>query len=93
MSRSYRKICILGNSYSPSEKKDKRLYNRRFRRVCKHYISDKEDLILPALQLLYDTWEMDKDGKFYFYLAKNEEEILYSRHAVSLEFYKKHMRK
>jgi hypothetical protein len=64
VSRSHRKHPICGITCAESEKQDKRLLNRRVRRVNRQRLhADKE----PAQRnQLYDPWTMDKDGKQYF---------------------------
>ena len=49
-----------------SEKRDKQLANRRFRRISKHRVRiDKEPLI--DLNEISDIWDFQKDGKRYFF--------------------------
>lgn len=95
MSNSYKKILILGNAYAKSEKQDKRLANRRYRRACKNFICKNEYDIktFPDIQECSNSACMSKDGKRYFYLMKSPEENLYCRFAISLKFYRKHIRK
>jgi hypothetical protein len=67
MSRSKRKISISGITTSCSEKHDKRIYNRRFRRICKQFLHiDFEIELLPHLREYSNPWCMDKDGKKWF---------------------------
>ena len=48
-----------------SEKRDKQLANRRFRRISKHRVKvDAEPLI--HLNEVSDIWDFQKDGKRYF---------------------------
>jgi hypothetical protein len=50
-----------------SEKKDKRLYNRRYRRVTKQILhNEPERELLPSLREYSNPWSMDKDGKHRF---------------------------
>lgn len=50
-----------------SEKCDKRLYNRRYRRVCKMFLGKfDEDTCFPILREYSNVWAMDKDGKQWF---------------------------
>lgn len=69
MSRSTRKTPIVGITKAPSEKNDKRVAQRRFRRKAKVSISQGED---PPEDLneIADVWTFDKDGKQFF----NEDE-------------------
>ena len=67
MSRSKRRTPVRGNTTARSEKQDKRLYNRRYRRVCKQMIhSDPGRELLPMLREYSNPGAMDKDGKFRF---------------------------
>lgn len=51
MSRSKRSTPARGITSADSEKQDKRLYNRRYRRVCKQAIhSDPVSELLPLLR-------------------------------------------
>lgn len=70
MSRSYRKTPVTGFSCSKSEKKDKQIYNRRFRRAIKREIFND---ILPDLREVSDVWQMTKDGKQRFDPEKHPE--------------------
>jgi hypothetical protein len=67
MSRSRKKTPFRPFSSAVSEKQDKRMYNRRYRRVCRQvlYITNDGDH-LPLIGELYNPWCMDKDGKRWF---------------------------
>ena len=66
MSRSYKHTTISGITTATSEKRDKQLANRRFRRISKHRVRiDGEPLI--DLNEISDIWNFQKDGKRYFY--------------------------
>ena len=67
MSRSKRRAPVIGRTLAPSEKEDKRLYNRRYRRVCKQalHVNPACDL-LPHLRQYSNTWGMKKDDKMRF---------------------------
>ena len=72
MSGSRKKTPVTAITTAHSEKQDKRLYNRRYRRVLKHMIhSDPERELLPHLREYSNPWSMDKDGKSRFDPAKN----------------------
>lgn len=74
MSRSRRKTPIHGMTSASSEKKDKRLYNRRFRRVSKQALQvSPEQEPLPHLREHSNPWSMDKDGKVRFDQKKHPE--------------------
>lgn len=66
MSRSYKHTTISAITTAQSEKKDKQLANRRFRRISKHRVRiDAEPLI--DLNEISDPWDFQKDGKRYFF--------------------------
>ena len=66
MSRSYKHTTIFGITTATSEKRDKQLANRRFRRISKHRVRiDEEPLI--DLNEISDPWDFQKDGKRYFF--------------------------
>jgi len=65
MSRSFRKIPIAGITTAKSEKQDKRLANRRYRRITKQLIKNN-NFNLPLLREVSNIWSMDKDGKKVF---------------------------
>ena len=74
MARSRKKTPAHGITTARSEKKDKRLYNRRFRRVCKQAIQiNPEREALPDLREYSNPWCMDKDGKVRFDARKHPE--------------------
>lgn len=65
MSRSYKHTTISAITTAQSEKRDKQLANRRFRRISKHRVKiDEEPLI--DLNEISDPWDFQKDGKRYF---------------------------
>ena len=63
MSRSRRKTSIGGITAAVGEKEDKRIYNRRFRRVCKQSLHIDPEKELPHLKEYGNPWGMSKDGK------------------------------
>lgn len=64
MSRSIRKTKIFGVASAKSEKQDKRLWNRKFRKVCKKLIcQDKEPP--NSIKAVTDVWSGAKDGKIF----------------------------
>lgn len=79
MSRSRRKTPIISNVCgNTSEKMDKRIANRNFRRINKTLINGSliserlEDIIFVHKTFeVSDTWGFNKDGKHY--LDKNSE--------------------
>jgi len=76
MSRSKKRTPVCGMTSARSEKQDKRLYNRRYRRICKQIIhADPTRELLPSLSEYSNTWAMDKDGKVRFD-PRNRPELL-----------------
>lgn len=65
MSRSQRKTPIFGITSTTSEKQDKRVWNKRFRRVAKTLILKSEEIPIKK-QAISDVWEGGKDGKRYW---------------------------
>jgi len=66
MSRSRKKTPIFGNA-GGSEKKDKRLANRMFRRKEKVKIATEQYNDLPIkMDEVMNSWVMSKDGKSYW---------------------------
>jgi hypothetical protein len=77
MSRSRKRTPICGMTNAASEKYDKRLYNRRYRRVCNTLI-DKidENSYMPLLREYSNVWAMNKDGKQWFDVNEFPEYII-----------------
>jgi hypothetical protein len=66
MSRSFRKTKIFGNTTSPSEKKGKRITNKKFRRHNKILLNKgKEENFWNKHDEANNVWAMEKDGKKY----------------------------
>lgn len=64
MSRSYRYSPFCGHTTVESEKKDKRIANRRERRTIRQMLgSDLEDDALPHRNELSNPYHFGKDGK------------------------------
>ena len=70
MSRSRKKTSIGGITTAVSEKQDKRIYNRRYRRVCKQSLHIDHQQELPILKEYSNPWCMNKDGKKWFVAKK-----------------------
>jgi len=67
MSRSKRKTSIIGTAVSCSEKRDKTVYNRRYRHACKQFLQiDCQIELLPHLKEYSNPWSMSKDGRSWF---------------------------
>ncbi len=64
MSRSTKKSKIKGISSATSEKKDKQIANRKFRRTVKQKVNLGNDEI-PDLKEITNKFSFDKDGKIY----------------------------
>ena len=65
MSRSYRKTKIFGVS-GDSEKYDKRIANRKFRKLSKNKIAAGRDDLPTHLNDVSNVWRFFKDGKLYW---------------------------
>ena len=65
MSRSYKHTTISAITTAQSEKRDKQLANRRFRRVSKHRVRIEAEPLVH-LNEISDVWDFQKDGKRYF---------------------------
>ena len=70
MSRSRRKKPIFGNTCASSEKRDKVIYHRRFRRrvadAIRESVQSGDEATFPLPDEVGDTWKWDKDGKSYW---------------------------
>lgn len=69
MSRSYRKHPCSAHTCSSSEKQDKQLWHRRYRRAIRHRImhdGEEDDYLLPHFREHSNPWSMAKDGKSYY---------------------------
>lgn len=74
MARSRKKTPRRGITTASSEKQDKRLYNRCFRRVSKQALKiNPEREVLPQLREYSNPWSMAKDGKVRFDPKKHPE--------------------
>jgi hypothetical protein len=65
MSRSRKKTKIHGVTTARSEKQDKRVANRRLRRIVKQKVK-ADDMILPLMREVSSVWTFEKDGKTYY---------------------------
>lgn len=68
MGKSRRKTEIAGISCAKSEKKDKRLCNKRLRKKIKQITETKnyDDCLFPLAKEVVNTYSMAKDGKKYY---------------------------
>ena len=65
MSRSYIKNKIVGYTKKESEKRDKTIANKRYRRLVKVRIAKRSEL-LPLIREVSNIYQFDKDGKHYY---------------------------
>jgi hypothetical protein len=72
MSRSVRKTKIFGITTAISEKQDKRLWNRKFRKICKRLISVEKEAPIK-IQGVTNVWDGAKDGKQYYHRAAKKD--------------------
>jgi len=64
MSRSFKKRAICGITTCESEKQDKKLAHRKFRRRVKHLLQRGSIELLPTrLREISEIWDFGKDGK------------------------------
>lgn len=70
MSRSIRHTPIIGNTTCKSEKRDKRIANRKLRRLVKEEI--KMDKELSFIREVSSVWTFGKDGKHYIKNPENK---------------------
>ena len=63
MSRSRRKTPICGITVAESEKRDKQIANRRYRRAATVAVSSGDDP--PLYNSIINPWAFSKDGKQY----------------------------
>ena len=72
MSRSKKKKPIFGYTTCESEKEDKRITNRKYRRkINQSLISGKE--VLPTIREISNIWSFGKDGKHYYKYAESKD--------------------
>lgn len=65
MSRSYKKTPISGLTTAKSEKEDKRLANRLFRRASRNRIKSNQEPFYK-LREVCNIWDFAKDGRVYY---------------------------
>jgi hypothetical protein len=89
MGKSYKKTDICGNGGN-SEKYDKRLANRRFRRIINtKLLINPEIEVLPVMREVSDVWGFNKDGKHWFGNMKNGNKSRYPHTPYSEDDYYK----
>lgn len=65
MSRSYRKTPITSFTTAKSDKEDKKLANRLFRRASRNRIKSNREPFY-RLREVCDVWDFAKDGRVYY---------------------------
>lgn len=65
MSRSFKHTTISAITTAQSEKRDKQLANRRFRRISRHRVRTETEPLID-LDEISDIWDFQKDDKRYF---------------------------
>lgn len=73
MGKSTRKTPIGGMTTAPSDKQDKRIANRRFRRKSRLAMSQEREPPFSIRQVS-DPWDFNKDGKSRWFGYHPEEE-------------------
>jgi len=73
MAHSKRKTPIFGNTTAPSEKHDKRLANRMFRRKTKIAVKNEVDPPQKIDEVFNMEWDGSKDGKHYWHNAQEKD--------------------
>lgn len=72
MSNSRKKTPICGHTTAVSEKQDKRLANRRFRRTVRQQlgvvgVGEDADAVITDIRAVSNVWQFDKDGKQFLH--------------------------
>jgi hypothetical protein len=65
MSRSFIKKKIVGYTKKETEKRDKTIANKRYRRLVKVRIAKRSE-VLPLIREVSNIYQFDKDGKHYY---------------------------
>jgi hypothetical protein len=65
MSRSWIKNKIVGYTKKESEKRNKTIANKRYRRLVKVRIAKRSE-VLPLIREVSNIYQFDKDGKHYY---------------------------
>jgi len=72
MSRSYKKTPAGGITKAESEKEDKELWHRKWRRTTKSMLHNvDEDDVYPEEKDVSNPWAMSKDGRQYWDAHEN----------------------
>lgn len=68
MSRSHRKTPICGHTTAETEKQDKRIANRSFRRTVRQQLGSRHpDAVISNIRAVSNVWSFDKDGKQFLH--------------------------
>ena len=77
MSRSIKKTKISGYTKSESEKQDKKIWHKKYRRKQKQNLdfclSDPDKFIFRHIREETNVWNFDKDGKRWYNKKEAEE--------------------
>ena len=65
MSRSWIKNKIVGYTKKETEKRDKTIANKKYRRLVKVRIAKRSE-VLPLIREVSNIYQFDKDGKHYY---------------------------
>ncbi len=65
MTRSYQHTPIFGNCLCDSEKRDKRIANRAWRRIVRVKLHTGTTEVLPLQREVSNVWDFGKDGKHW----------------------------
>jgi hypothetical protein len=65
MSRSYIKNKIVGYTKKETEKRDKTIVNKRYRRLVKVRIAKRSE-VLPLIREVSNIYQFDKEDKHYY---------------------------
>lgn len=66
MGKSFRKSPCCGITTAKSEKDDKQIYNRKFRRIVHQQLYDFCDDPIFDIKEVSNVWQMAKDGRQWF---------------------------
>jgi hypothetical protein len=70
MAHSFKKNAAGGYSTASSEKTDKRIWHKRLRTIelqNLNIINENEEINIPIVHEVSDTWAMNKDGKHIYF--------------------------
>jgi len=68
MSRSHRHTPIVGWTLARSEKRDKRLANRKLRAAIREALHHENE-VMPVLREVSNVWDFNKDGRQWWPLS------------------------